>query len=200
MAKEATAAKAATSTELVKPNDPTEEQKQLLKALGMGPDDQLEKVQSGGVTKWLDLAKFMADPKTPQGEPCKANGKFFAGGLLGVQEMEDEDAKEENADGVKVRYFYNLKLITPCPVTWKNENGERIEEEAQPGDIIAVGERHSLKEMRTMATDGGVYVVVIKPHSRIKINPKQTMWTFDMWRKVVRPAVKIVSQGQPVPF
>lgn len=204
------------SAELVKKGDPAAELAALMGSIGISPEEAqgLEQVQSGGLTKWIDLRAFQVDPDAPREKPVKGNGQAFAGGLLGMQEIEDEESGELNADGIKVRYFYNIKLMTPCPVAYKNENKEEVTEIAQPGEIIAVGERHALRGLRELATDGGLYVVVIRPHSRIKVSPSRTMWTFDMWKKVVRPPMKVKAEltaprsagaimgadGKPIPF
>lgn len=218
MAKETKDANAnATKGELVKKGDPAAALAAMIGSLGISPDEAagMEQVQSGGLTKWIDLRRFQADPNAPREMPVKGDGEFkaFAGGLLGIEEIEDEDSGELNADGVKVRYFYNIKLMTPCPVAYKNENKEEVKEVAQPGEIIAVGERHALRGMRELATDGGLYVVVIHPHSRIKVSPSRTMWTFDMWKKTIRPPMKVKAEltgprstqmvgtdGKPIPF
>lgn len=165
-----------------------------------GGDDGFEMIQTGGVSKWLNLKAFQADPNAATNVAVKANGKYFKAALLSRQEMTDENSAEENADGVRVRYFYNVRLLTPCPVTVKDENGQSKEEMAQPGEIISVGERHALKALKEMAEDGGQYVVVIRPHSRIKIGGGHTMWTFDMAKKTIRPPVKIVHQAAKTPF
>jgi hypothetical protein len=186
--------------ELVKKGDPAAELAALMGSLGIAPDEAqgLEQVQSGGLTKWIDLRRFQVDPEAPREKPVKGGGEFkaFAGGLLGIEEIEVDEGEqgEINADGVKVRYFYNIKLMTPCPVAYKNENKEEVKEIAQPGEIIAVGERHALRGMRELATDGGLYVVVIKPHSRIKVSPTRTMWTFDMWKRTIRPPMKVKAE------
>lgn len=182
---------------------------ELLKSMGMNPNEMggLEQVQSGGITKWLDLRAFQMDPEAPREKPVKGNGNAFAGGLLGRQEIEvdDNEQGELNADGVKVRYFYMLKLMSPCPVAYKDEEKKEVREVAQPGEIIAVGERHALKALRELCDDGGVYVIVIRPHSRIKVAATRTMWTFDMFKQTIRPPMKVkaelVQQHQkPIPF
>lgn len=174
----------------------SDEMSKLLKSMGMKPTDVegIEQVQTGGLTKWIDLRAFQKDPNAGQGVAVAGNGQGFAGILIGRQEIEDEENGELNADGVKVRYFYNLKLVTPCPVSYKNENKEEVKEIAQPGEIIAVGERAKLAMMREWSEDGGTYLAVIRPHSRIKIQGGRTMWTFDMWKKVIKPPMKVRAE------
>lgn len=168
----------------------------LLKGLGIAPSDLegLEQVQSGGVQKWLNLKAFQENPNAAQNQGVKGTGKAFAGVLLARQEIPDDENGEPNADGVNVRHFYTIKLLAECPVTVKNEDGSTLEEVAQPGDIIAVGERHALRAMKEMTEDGGAYIVVIRPHSRIKIGGGRTMWTFDMFKKVVRPPQRVRAE------
>lgn len=164
--------------------------------------DGAETISMGGVTKWVDLRKFQADPNAAQGVPVKGNGKAFAGALLSRQEIEvgEDESGEVKADGTKVRFFYLLRLAAPCPVTFKNEDKETIEEEAQVGEIVAIGERHHLKPLRDLCDDGGLYVLVIQPHSRIKISAKQTMWTFNIVKKTLRPPVKMQVIPAKAPF
>ncbi len=180
---------------IAKKVDPGIEVANALKDLGFGDMSEapLEQIKSGGIQKWLNLKAFQADPNAPQNKAVAATGKMFAGILIGRQEIEvdDDEAGELNADGHKVRFFYNLRLVTPAPVTFKDDSGASQEGEAKPGDIIAVGERHTLKDMRALSEDGGTYCIVIKPHSRISIGRGQTMWTFDMWKKTLRPPMKI---------
>jgi hypothetical protein len=164
--------------------------------------DGAETISMGGVTKWVDLRAFQADPAAAQGVPVKGNGKAFAGALLSRQEIEvgEDESGEVKADGTKVRFFYLLRLAAPCPVTYKNEEKETIEEEAQVGEIVAIGERHHLKPLRDLCDDGGLYVLVIQPHSRIKISAKQTMWTFNIVKKTIRPPVKMQVIPAKAPF
>jgi hypothetical protein len=161
-----------------------------------------ETIAMGGVTKWVDLRKFQADPNAPQGEPVRGNGKAFAGALLSRQEIEvdDKQAGEVKADGTKVRFFYLLRLAAPCPVTYKDEDKETVEETAEVGEIVAIGERHHLRPLRELCDDGGLYVLVIQPHSRIKIGGGQTMWTFNIVKKTLRQPVKMQVIPAKAPF
>lgn len=161
-----------------------------------------ETISMGGVTKWVDLRSFQADPNAAQGVPVKGNGKAFAGALLSRQEIEvgEDESGEVKADGTKVRFFYLLRLAAPCPVTYKNEDKETVEEVAGVGEIVAIGERHHLRPLRDLCEDGGLYVLVIRPHSRIKISAKQTMWTFDIVKKTIRPPVKMQVIPAKAPF
>ena len=170
----------------------------LIKAAGVNMDDfggmdNAEVIQSGGVTKWVDLRKFQVNPAAKDKEPVMGNGKAFAGALLSRQEIEvdDDESGEVKADGTKVRFFYLLRLLAPCPVTYKDENKETLEEDAEAGEIVAIGERHHLKPLRELCEDGGLYVLAIKPHSRIKISATRTMWTFDVVKKTLRAPVKM---------
>jgi len=179
----------------------------LIKAAGVNMDDfggmdNAEVIQSGGVTKWVDLRKFQVNPAAKDKEPVMGNGKAFAGALLSRQEIEvDEDESGEvKADGTKVRFFYLLRLLAPCPVTYKDENKETIEEDAEAGEIVAIGERHHLKPLRELCEDGGLYVLAIKPHSRIKISATRTMWTFDVVKKTLRAPVKMQVIPAKTPF
>jgi len=181
----------------------------LIKSAGVDIEDLggmegTEVIQSGGVTKWVDLRKFQDNPQAKDKEPVKGNGRAFAGALLSRQEIEvdDDESGEVKSDGTKVRYFYLLRLLAPCPVTYKDENKDTIEEDAQPGEIVAIGERHHLKPLRELCEDGGLYVLIIKPHSRIKISATRTMWTFDVAKKTVRAPVKmqIIPAKEKAPF
>ncbi len=163
-----------------------------------------EVIQSGGLTKWVDLRKFMANPQAGDKEAVAGNGQAFAGVLLSRQEIpvKDTDSGEVRADGVKVRFYYLLRLISPCPVAYKDENKDDVEEVAQPGEIVAIGERNKLMPMRELCEDGGIYAMVIKPHSRIKIGGGHTMWTFDLVKKTLRAPAKltVIKAGEKVPF
>lgn len=179
----------------------------LIKAAGVDMDDfggmdNAEVIQSGGVTKWVDLRKFQVNPAAKDKEPVMGNGKAFAGALLSRQEIEvdDDESGEVKADGTKVRFFYLLRLLAPCPVTYKDENKETIEEDAEAGEIVAIGERHHLKPLRELCEDGGLYVLAIKPHSRIKISATRTMWTFDVVKKTLRAPVKMQVIPAKAPF
>jgi hypothetical protein len=179
----------------------------LIKAAGVdmedfGGMDNAEVIQSGGVTKWVDLRKFQVNPAAKDKEPVMGNGKAFAGALLSRQEIEvdDDESGEVKADGTKVRFFYLLRLLAPCPVTYKDENKETIEEDAEAGEIVAIGERHHLKPLRELCEDGGLYVLAIKPHSRIKISATRTMWTFDVVKKTLRAPVKMQVIPAKAPF
>lgn len=174
--------------------------KGALSALGIDIDKlgPVEHVQQGGVTKWLDMKKYMVDPTIAQNMPAGANGDFFAGLLLGRHEIEDEKG-EENADGVLVRHFYTIKLATPAHCYYKDEDNKPVSMEAKPLDIIALGERHSLRALREWAADGGTYLVIIKPHSRIRIGGQQTMWTFEVKRIVINsppPKVEVIPPAR----
>lgn len=179
----------------------------LIKAAGVDMEDfggmeNAEVIQSGGVTKWVDLRKFQVNPAAKDKEPVMGNGKAFAGALLSRQEIEvdDDESGEVKADGTKVRFFYLLRLLAPCPVTYKDENKETIEEDAEAGEIVAIGERHHLKPLRELCEDGGLYVLAIKPHSRIKISATRTMWTFDVVKKTLRAPVKMQVIPAKAPF
>jgi hypothetical protein len=163
----------------------------LAATLGIGVGDEaltFEKVSSGGVAKWVDMRAFQSDPNAPQGKAVTGNGKAFSGVLLGmgaVEVGEDDNGEIDETTGVKVRYFYTLKLVSPCPVTFKDDSGADQAAIAEPGDIVSIGERFALKTWRDLVKDGGSYAFVIRPHSRIK-RGSRTMWTFDIWKKVLR--------------
>ncbi len=161
-----------------------------------------ETIAMGGVTKWVDLRKFQVDPTAAQSQPVKGNGKAFAGALLSRQEIEVDDDQTGfvKDDGTKVRFFYLLRLAAPCPVTYKNEDKETIEEVAEVGEIVAIGERHHLRPLRELCEDGGLYVLVIQPHSRVKIGGGQTMWTFNIVKKTLRAPVKMQVIPAKAPF
>lgn len=161
-----------------------------------------ETISMGGVTKWVDLRAFQIDPTAAQSEPVKGNGKAFAGALLSRQEIEvdPEDAGEVKSDGTKVRFFYTLRLAAPCPVSYKDENKVTVREVAEVGEIVAIGERHHLRGLRELSEDGGLYVLVIQPHSRISIGGGQTMWTFNIVKKTVRAPVKMQVIPAKAPF
>lgn len=180
--------------------------KEGLEALGFRTEAPVETVQTGGITKWVDMRAFMSDPTAPDGKPCKGNGRFIAGLLLSRHEMEDDENGEVDPDsGKRLRYFYTIRLSQPCPVTYKNENREDVKEEAAVKEIVALGERYSLRnELRKFADDvanGGIIAVGILPVERIKVSPSRTMWTFDVKRIVIRHAPKLVATpGQRTPF
>jgi len=161
-----------------------------------------EVIQSGGVTKWVDLRSFQGDPKAGDKEAVNGNGKAFAGVLLSRQEIPvgEKDSGEVKADGTKVRFYYLLRLVAPCPVSYKDANKDTIEEVAEPGEIVAIGERDKLRPLRELTEDGGVYVCAIKPHSRIKIGGGHTMWTFDIVKKTIRPPMKMQIIPPKAPF
>lgn len=176
----------------------------LFKSMGISGDEAqgFEQTQSGGVTRWLNLKAFMADPSAPQNKAVKGNGKAFGGLLLGRQDIEvdDDQSGELNADGQKVRYFYTLKLISPCPVTHKDDSGQTVETIAEKGDIIAIGERFSLRKWRELCDNGGLYAVVVQPHSRINVGGGHTMWTFATWEKELRRPMKVKAELVKTPF
>ena len=165
----------------------------VVKASGMDLTEfdmgDAESIQSGGITKWIDLKQFQVDPAAAQNAAVKGNGKAFAGALLSRQEIEDKPDKDTGE--VKIRYFYLLRLVAPCPVSYKDENKDEVKEVAQAGEIVAIGERHGLKPLADLCNDGGLYIIAIKPHSRVKIGGGQTMWTFDVVKKTLRAPVKM---------
>lgn len=177
--------------------------KALAAKLGEGKDGGYEVIQTGGLTKWIDLTKFQVDPNASEKKPVKGNGRYIEAILLDRQEIPvgDKEAGELNADGVKVRFFYNVRLLTPCPVSYKDENKTKVEEIAPAGEVIAIGERHKLAMLRQWVGDGGVYQILIQPHSRIKVGGGRTMWTFFVGRKVLRqPAFVRAEVVQKPPF
>ena len=158
--------------------------------------------QTGGVTKWIDLKKFQEDPDAPDGRPVKGNGNVFAGTLMSRQEfdVDEEESGIEREDGSKYRNVYFLRLIAPCPVTWQDEEKNAHEGMAERGDIVAIGERHQLRKWRDLVDGGGEFIVIARPHSRIKISKVRTMWTFDTWQKTVRnPPPKLIVQQPTLP-
>jgi hypothetical protein len=185
--------------ELVK-GDPSRETAALLRGLGIGAGDLagFEQTQDGGITKWVDLKAFQVDPMAGNNEPVKGNGKAFAGYLIGRHEIEDQENGEPNDDGVPVRHFFTVRLVSGCPVSYKNEAGERVREEAKPGEIVAIGERYALRDLRSWAEDahaGAVYQIVLQPHSRIKTaKAARAMWTFRVFRNVIKPPMKVRAE------
>jgi len=192
-------AKPASVGELVK-GDPTRETAALLRGLGLDPKaiEGYEQTQDGGITKWVDLKAFQLDPAAGNSDAVKGNGKAFAGYLIGRHEIEDQENGEPNEDGVPVRHFYSIRLVSPCPVSYKNEQGERVREEAKAGEIVAIGERYALRDLRAWSDDahaGAVYQIVLQPHSRIKVKGgARAMWTFRVFRNVVRPPMKVRAE------
>lgn len=161
-------------------------------------DEGYDIVQTGGQTKWVDMNGFVPEG-TGQNDPCKGNGRFIEGVLVGMQPIEVLDRRTKE---LVTRYFYNIQLMKPCPVTYKDEDGSDIEEEAQAGEIVALGERAKLAPLREWATDGGVYQLKIVPHSKIPIDNNQTLWTFNIGRKILRqPNPELVVRNKAnVPF
>lgn len=172
----------------------------LMAKLGLEGSEMegFEPATVGGLTKWIDLKSFQTDPNAAQSTAVKGTGGGFAGILLTRQEMADDNG-EPNANGERVRFFYTLRLVAPCPVTYKDEDKVEQKETAQAGDIVAIGERHHLKQWRELCDDGGIYAVVVRPHSRIKIGGGHTMWTFDTWKKVVKAPMKIHAEVMTKP-
>ena len=190
--------------DLTRKVDPQADAQSLLTSLGVAVEDvgTYEQTGTGGITKWIDLAQFQVDPTVEQ-KPVKGNGKAFAGVLISRSEMEVEDTEpgEANDRGVRVRHFYNIKLLAQCPVTFKDEDKADVKEVAQIGDIVCIGERHALKSWRELTEGGGLYAVVVRPHSRIRIGGGRTMWTFDLWQKCIRQPMKVRAEiVQKAPF
>lgn len=142
----------------------------LTQAAGISVDD-LEVVQTGGILKWIDLSPFADDENW--------RSKAFAGVLVGMDSIPMPEGKD--------REYYLIRLVSPCPVTYRDEDRTNVAEVAQAGEIVALAHRDKLRTLRDMATDGGTYLVVIRPHSKIKIGGGHTMWTFDIARKVIMP-------------
>lgn len=181
----------------------------FLKTLGMEKDlAGFEQTASGQVTKWFDIRPMMSDPTVSDKEPTKALPNVgFAGVLLGMGEMTVQEGEggeevedEETGEVRKVRMFYFLRLQTTCPVTWKDEKNEEHTDMAQPGELIAVGERFAFKKWRALAADPGRYVVVAQPveRRRLRRNPKRLMWHFNLWEKELpRPTPKVRVETAP---
>ena len=159
----------------------------------------LETISTGGISKWINMKAFQDDPLAGQNAVVKGNGRSFAGFLIGRHEIEDEKG-EENAEGVKVRHFYTIRLTAECPVEYKDENGMKVEETAYAGEVVQIGERHQLKPLRNLADDGGLYWVLITPHSRVRIPGNQTMWTFGVQKKTFRPAARMIVRQERAPY
>lgn len=153
-----------------------------------------EVIATGGVTKWVDLREFMDDPDAGDKDPVKGNGKTFAGVLLSRERFGGEETAVEDK---KVRHFYRLRLVAPCPVVFKDENKDEISEIAKVGEIVCIGERHHLKLLQPLCEDGGEYLIAIRPNSRIAIGGGQTLWTFDVVKKTLVAPTKAV---QAAPF
>jgi hypothetical protein len=180
------------------------QERDFFKAVGFDQDDiaGFQRTATGGVTKWVDMRAFMVDPNVPQNKPVKGNGKGFAGTLLGKGSMEvdEEEGGEEVTDEItgevrRMRYFYSIRLAAPCPVTFKDENGEDQSSVAAVGDVVCIGERFQFRKWRDMVADGGEYLVAVMPDSRIKIKGgKRTMWTFNVWEKTLRPAMRVRAE------
>lgn len=204
------------SGELVKASSKSElaakdkEAAAFMAGLGLKVEDLrgFEQTASGDLTKWFDLRAMMEDPSIPDKLPAKAKPNVgFAGVLLGMGEMQvdpneagaEEIEDEETGEVRSVRYFYFVRLISTCPVSWKNDNNEDKTAVAQPGEIIAVGERFAFKKWRALATDGGVYQVVVQPveRRRLRRNPKRCMWHFNVWEKTLKPAAKLMVTTPP---
>lgn len=154
-------------------------------------------IQVGGTTKWVDMEAF-AEEGAGRNEPCKSNGRIIEGVLLGKQGI---DAIDPRTKEIVHRYFFNFQLLSPCPVNYKDEDGSDIEEDAMPGDIVALGERSKLAFLHQLCDDGGMYQLRIVPHSRIPIGGGQTLWTFNIGKKVLRmPSPQLVARGEKAPF
>jgi hypothetical protein len=179
----------------------------VLSKLGLKPADLegFEQTSSGEITKWFDLRQMMEDPKVSDKSPAKAKpNSFFGGVLMGVSEMKvdegesgaEEITDEETGEVRTVRYFYFLRLTTPCPVTWKDDEGKEHSGTANPGDIIAVGERFAFKKWRQLVADGSYYVIV-QPTARrpLRKNPKRLMWNFNVWEKCLKLHPKLRVQS-----
>lgn len=160
-------------------------------------DEGFEVVSTGGATRWVDMEKFR-ETGSRQGAPCKGNGKVIAGILMDMQKI--AGINQETGE-VETRFFYNLQLVAPCPVIYKDEGGIPHEEEAKVGEVVALGERSKLEWMRECATDGGMYQILIVPHSKIPVGKGRTMWTFTAGKKALRAPTKVrVESLAPLPF
>lgn len=166
------------STELTRVAQMTETDTALTES-GLSPTEieGFEQTQSGGIRKWVELVP----------------GRVLAGVLMSRQQVEDEE-------GAKVSY--SIRLVRPYLIKYKNEAGTKLEEEAQPGEIVHLGERHTLTGLASWCDDGGLYAVAIRPHSKIPVGGGRTMWTFDIWRKVLRaaPARAEIVPSKGLPF
>jgi hypothetical protein len=150
---------------------------EMLHSAGLSVADatQFEIVATAGQTKWVNLQQFL--------EPAWS-GKTFVGVLIARKSI--PDAKKTNPDGTpQRRYYYLLQLVSPCPVSYSDENGDGVDEVAQPGEIVALGERSKLEILGDLIAQGGVQMVMIRPNAPIAIGHSQTMWTFDIGRRVL---------------
>jgi len=168
-------------------------------------DDSFEQIQTGGQDRWVHLEAFLEDPAAKG--PAHANGSVFAGVLTGKTEVEvgdDEPGGEDLPDGRRVRYFYTLVLRSPCPVMWREggKGGSIQTAIAEVGTAVNIGERTKLRILRPLTEDGGQYLVVIKPDEKINVGRPQPMWTFGVWKKVLRQPTVIIpppSKGAEFP-
>ena len=98
--------------------------------------------------------------------------------LLSRESWEDEEGK--------TRYFFNIQLKRECPVNFKDEEGIVHAEIAQPGSIVALGDRAKMGVLHRLIDSGGSYQVFVAPSKKIKIGKGRKMWLFHVGKKVLR--------------
>ena len=139
-------------------------------------DAGFEVIQTGGTTKWV---KFEA-------------GDALHGVLMDMQLLPDDE--EESGS----RRYYNFRLKSPCRVTYKDpDSGAKMEDMAQPGEIVACGERSKLMWLAEAAASGAIVEYVLQAHTQIPIGKGRKMWTFNVGRKVIKeaPTVQLVHKS-----
>ena len=206
----AIAKKGSASTEVAKAPAPGE----MFAGFGFKPQElaaKVETVQTGGIPKWLEMKGFLKEGVSVGDRDAvtadQVNGRYVSGWLLGRQDIPDEKGVETNDDGEKVRFYYLLQIVNPAPVSYKNDNDERVFEEAQPGEVIHISERFNLQRLKGFCDElraGAKIAVGIKPVSRRKIKGGNTMWTFFIEKfEAVPPRTvvgEVVTSGNKTPF
>lgn len=162
------------SKELTAPNRPIDLREQILSAsqnsIDTSPAEKWAVVSIAGPAKWIDLEKFS------KGKSWE--GKSFTAALLTRNSYVDVKGK--------LCGYYTLQLISSCPITYDDEDGERIEGIAEPGDLVQLRERAKLTKLSELLDIPGLHLLAIKPHSPISIGSGQTMWTFDILHRIAK--------------
>lgn len=135
-------------------------------------------VESGEILKWVALD----DSGTFTDDEGNTHPIVIEGVLIGREVIRDEDDDGEERE----RHAFSIRIIRPCPVEYKDENGSKVQEVAQPGEIVTMSSRERLKKLEGWVDDGGVHQVFIKPTRKVKIGKGRTMWLFAVGEKLLK--------------
>ena len=96
------------------------------------------------------------------------------------------------------------KVARACFCEAKDDKGETVQQTANVGDIVCIGERTKLQKLDTFIARGGQWAVFIYAAKVIKVKGGHTMWTFDIGARQLRAplavAVPSADQGDDLPF